>query len=743
LSTTRPHPEAPRLPRALSGLALLCAALVPLLAPARGAAETTPPPRPTQAETAPAPETEPGTAPETAAGTEPEAEARAAAEADLFAMPAIAEQTRAAFGRIEAGDPAAAREILDALARDHPRIGLTQANRAAFLALEGETEAAIAALGEAAARGYDGIAALTADPLFAGIAEDPRVRALVAAEAPALAPGGGFAPPFGTAPAPDPAPRPRPPLALAPVTEGVALVSGANTRWDPVAERLRTGFAFPARAEGAVVPDRKTAATDLLREHYKRGRAAGNLGDLYDNRDRGHSALPEKDHPQLAHTVYSDAARAAGLDYGANDLFLYDAPTLGNSSTAITGGALWRSLPRLALTRADGTGPLRLWQDATANLTYVYPAHKDYGPGTDAGGGDLFPANTPYLLVSHGSSGSDQPFLEAVAMIYAAYRPETKARLAREGLIVPTTQMVFRRSLQTVRSRADYFGPAAHPAAFEAYDINLARMVSLANSITEETIPPQVRIRVTAEDLGTEGLDYFGTGLSEQLFDTPAAIARIWRSRAFTREITLDAGETTDPNGRPLTFAWRLIAGDPDKVRITPSEDGRSATVSLDWHEPFPISKDNPIPTHRVDIGVFANNGAHDSAPAILSVYFPPEEARVYETGPDGAERIASIDYQGHPAAYADPMLLPRADWRDDYHYAADGAPRGWTRRRSGGAAEEFDARGFRIPPGGAGAPERVSYPLSLDAEGALLLGESPAPFATEPGSPPGPPPAP
>ena len=39
-------------------------------------------------------------------------------------------------------------------------------------------------------------------------------------------------------------------------------------------------------------------------------------------------------------------------DYGLNDRLLFGHPTFGNSSTAITGGALWRSLPRLGLTRA-------------------------------------------------------------------------------------------------------------------------------------------------------------------------------------------------------------------------------------------------------------------------------------------------------------------------------------------------------------------------------------------------------
>ena len=143
-------------------------------------------------------------------------------------------------------------------------------------------------------------------------------------------------------------------------------------------------------------------------------------------------------------------------------------------------------------------------------------------------------------------------------------------------------------------------------------------------------------------------------------------------------------------------------------MKIEPAEDGRSARITLDWHEPFRISDDNPLTTSRVDIGVFANNGVHDSAPAILSWYFPPEEARSYAPGPDGTLRIAAIDYAGRPQAYADPMLIPRADWRDDYHYAPDGTLTGWTRTR-GERTDAYDAAGARIlVPAAGDAPARV-----------------------------------
>ncbi len=471
----------------------------------------------------------------------------------------------------------------------------------------------------------------------------------------------------------------------------------------------------------------KTAALDILREHWKRGRAAGNAGDLYDNRDRGHSTLARQAFPQLAHVAYSPEAQAAELDYGLQDELLFDRPAFGNSSTAVTGGVLWRSLPRLAMTRADGTGPLRLWQNAEANALYVYPAHKDWTPDR----GDLFPANTPYVLVSHGSSGSDQPFLEALALTYAAFRPDTKARLVQEHLLVPTVQMIFRRSLQHVTSRDGYLSGDANPAAFEGYAINPARMVSLAQSIAPDAIPPAVRIAVTQEDLGTEGIDFFGDGLSEQLFDTPGAIARVWRSQAATRTMTVSAAETRDPNGRELAFAWRLLQGDPSKVTITPSADGLSATITLAWHDPFVISDDNPVTTSRVDIGVFASNGVHDSAPAIVSWYFPPSEKRRLETGPDGRLRTAAIDHGNPDKAYADPILVPRADWRDDFAYAADGTLLGWTRVRGGRPPEAFDAAGRRLPdPDDPATAVAVAYPLARADDGRLVVEEvDAAPF--------------
>jgi hypothetical protein len=169
-------------------------------------------------------------------------------------------------------------------------------------------------------------------------------------------------------------------------------------------------------------------------------------------------------------------------------------------------------------------------------------------------------------------------------------------------------------------------------------------------------------------------------------------------------------------------------------VSIEPLDGGRRARITLDWHAPFEISEEVPLQTTRVDIGLFVNNGVHDSAPAIVSWYFPPGAQRRYEAGPDGAPRIAAIDHAaaaGEDAPYADPLLVPQADWRDNFHYAADGSLAGWTRTRGGAAQafpEEFTADGRRIlergPDGRPLGTRPVAYVLRERPEGGFAIDE-------------------
>lgn len=440
-------------------------------------------------------------------------------------------------------------------------------------------------------------------------------------------------------------------------------------------------------------PQVRGDAATLLRSLYGRGRAAGLAGVLYDNRDGGHSGLDVTRFPQLTPVVYEEDAREAELHYGLAGPILFRSPVIGNASVAISAGLMRRSMGRLAMTRPGG--PEQATWAYLANHLYVYPEHRDHDEV------DLYPANWPYMLFSQGSSRSDRPLVDALAFALAALRPETRARLEAERLLAPTLQMVLRRSLTAVRTREAYLSAVAHPTVFRGRDLAPQRMVALANALSPGDIPPVVLLRIESETFQpVAGL----AGVSEGLFDTPAAIARNWRGWEGRKQMRVSAAATRDPNGRPLTFSWVLLRGDPEKVRITPLDpEGRRARITLDWHDRYPVSAHEERLTDRVDIGVFAHNGVHDSAPSFVSVHFPTHQIRRYAAGSDDdPPRLLEIDYDAiGRGVYFDPGVYWSAPWRDVFRHDEAGGITGWVRHHSDGEVSEHDLRedrpGYRI----------------------------------------------
>jgi hypothetical protein len=252
-----------------------------------------------------------------------------------------------------------------------------------------------------------------------------------------------------------------------------------------------------------------------------------------------------------------------------------------------------------------------------------------------------------------------------------------------------------------VPSRDIYLTGAAHPTVFDGKSLLPERMMQIAASLTPDVVPPMVRLRVEEESFSPQaGL----AGESEALFDTASAIARLWRSEAWQQHMTVTAEATKDPNGRPLTFSWVLLRGDPDHVRIEPFDEGRRARLTFEWQErPVPqppqagTVSSAPPQASRIDIGVFASNGAQDSAPAFISVSLPTHQLRQYEPEPDGAMRLVSIDYDANSrkASY-DSMLYWSAPWSDRFLYDETGRLAGWQRTEADGNRIEFAADGRR-----------------------------------------------
>ena len=125
----------------------------------------------------------------------------------------------------------------------------------------------------------------------------------------------------------------------------------------------------------------------------------------------------------------------------------------------------------------------------------------------------------------------------------------------------------------------------------------------------------------------------------------------------------------------------------------------------------------------RVDIGVFANNGMHYSAPAIISFWWPTNETRKYSQ--DG--RILSVEYktQADGGVYTDPLLVTGRNWMDRYQYDGGNRLIGWDRFRDG-KTEHYSRHGYLVTrTDKAGRPLRaaeIDYAVETMKNGPPLL---------------------
>jgi len=367
----------------------------------------------------------------------------------------------------------------------------------------------------------------------------------------------------------------------------------------------------------------KSDEARLVNGWWRQGTAAGNTGDTYQNRDGGHSRLQTGKFPQVG----SYSGRIMGSQYR-----LCPGVTVGNSSTVMKrrssrGGPGSISHGR-SFYRSQYSAS-RIHAQYRANNLYVYPEHRDHGPGRNGRPehGDLFPANTPYLIVSQGSSGSDRAFLRAVFHTMAAFRPEVKKRLVKENLLMPTVQAVMRSCYKDVARPGDYFTGLAHPTVFDGKKLDPVKMVTAAQRMTLRTVPPLVSLEVAKEDFTKVG------GRPEKLFDTSQAIARVHRSREYIKRMTVSAARSASLNNGPLRYRWVVLRGDAKRITIRPGADGSAAELEIPWHGRTSAAGTG-IESNRVDIGVFASSGGHWSAPAFVTVFYLDCESRTY--GPKG-----------------------------------------------------------------------------------------------------------
>lgn len=379
--------------------------------------------------------------------------------------------------------------------------------------------------------------------------------------------------------------------------------------------------------------------------------AAGFGALQYENRDGDHSLLPDiykRLHRVLPSPDEVKEARDKGFPNQLRKL-----PTIGNCSMSGTPDTIG-SLPRTMFMHPLGHEILSA--QYAANNFFIFPEHLDHDPGANGvgGWGDLFPVNHPGVLITQGSSGSDMPFVKAMLATAAALRPEVQQHVIRNGVLMPTLQALLRQSSTRVQNESDYFTGSAHPVVFDGATLDELKMITSAQVMSLLSVPPVARLRLLSAPAARPGIDFFepATVTQEMLGAQPSCIARVYRTSADAEDLRLSAEGSTDSGGKPLTYKWVLLQGDPARVQIAPNEDGTQATVRVRWHPPLLAA--SGIRTHRVDIGLFASNGLSWSAPAMLCVAMNPNERRFF----DDKGRLTEIHYEaGNPE-----LGLPTSD---------------------------------------------------------------------------------
>jgi hypothetical protein len=578
------------------------------------------------------------------------------------------------------GDNAEAQKKCEQSIRLAPQYPGAHYNLCCALARQNKKDEAFASLTRAIEHGFSEARHLQNDPDLENLRGDERFQKAVDAAAKAK------------------------PLAMWPakvepgkVKDGIVEINDKNTAWQPGRGFFVCFLEKPDALKEKPISQGWGEVTDLLVKWHKEGTAAGHVGDFYDNHDEDHSSMNFSRFPQLARIRFGPEVKAVKVHRGLQTQFFYSGVVLGNASVALVSQPYWRSMTRLAYTDARLINVL--YNQYTNSHMYFYPEHRDHDPGHNGKGdgyGDTFPANTPYVITSQGSSGSDVVFMDAVAATLAAFRPEVKQRLIKEHALMPAVQMIFRSSNKNIKNADDYLTGKAHPSVFEGGNIDVVKMIKMAHDIKPEDVPPLVTLRVVEEEKPVLGRDCFDVEpRGERLFDTPCSIARVMRTTKYERRMTVSAADSRDPNGRALKYHWVLLRGDPKKVSIKPlDKEGTKAELVVGWQERRPVEPGSKLESNRVDIGVFVHNGTHYSAPAFVTFYGLDNEKRTY----DEKHRIKEIDYNDAEVGknYIDPAVELKKNWRDEYQYDDAGKLIGWTRHREK-AKEEFTADGALV----------------------------------------------
>jgi hypothetical protein len=403
---------------------------------------------------------------------------------------------------------------------------------------------------------------------------------------------------------------------------------------------------------------------------------ADHTGDYYDNCDDNHAQMSIVEHPGL---TYMSTTK------GIQDTVIPGKIVFGNASLAVTSGDYWASMNRYYHLRSSG-GMSRAYNLYINNNAYWYPEHRDHDDV------DYYFTQSATLNNSQGSSGSEIDEMHKWFYTLNAFNAATKSILTNQKLIIPTMQMLARRS--RVASDAEYLTGGAHPNVFDNAS-NQGDMIAMATAMTASEIPPMVKIEVLEEDYDNtnNGIDFFEPNyiLKENMYETPVSITRVFHGPQYTKRVVVSAESSYDANSLPLTYHWAVLRGNPSHVRINPlNGSGSQVEIEIDYHEETTIPGSATL-TNLVSVGAFVHNGHYYSAPAFITSYTKRNETRTYNTTTD---KLESVVYN---EAYLDPYISIVKDWDSDvFTYDGSGNLAGWIRQK-GVNENKFTKEGYVV----------------------------------------------
>lgn len=349
----------------------------------------------------------------------------------------------------------------------------------------------------------------------------------------------------------------------------------------------------------------------LARLKFATGRVDTWTGDLYMNRDGGHSPIEVSDYPGLTEVRFDAEGRRRGLDRNAPNV-LYPYPTFGNCSMAIVNTPYWRSIPR-ALMTTEARQLKTMEKLYLSNQFWVFPSNQDTLPvGTN---GDVFASIAPYWLTTAGRSFSDKPYVRAALLASGSLKKDVKKEIVRRHLLAPTIQTLIRKSLSAVANEADYLSFKAHPTAFPPNGIDTNRLIAAARKLSLAAIPPIVGV---VAELAPPKDDPVWPELT---YRSTCAWGYVFRAEDKIRSCIIRARGAKE-------FRFVHTHGLNVEVKVEPIALN-AARITIDRTKMSPVN--------RVDIAIFGRNPGTDW----------------------GAPSYVSFAWMDSSAPYSDPALTP------------------------------------------------------------------------------------